>query len=107
MVSTVLIRLLVVRRVNANPRADDAEVSANFIGMTPLVNGPVTHLYVSDNKQVKAGDSLFEIDERPYAYALARADSDQHAPVGTHLPCNCSALSRSNALQSTNMKRTA
>jgi multidrug efflux system membrane fusion protein len=82
MIGTVLISLLVVHEVNANPRTDDAEVFANYIGMAPLVNGPVTHLYVSDNQQVKAGDPLFDIDERPYAYALARARSDQQALEG-------------------------
>jgi multidrug efflux system membrane fusion protein len=50
--------------------------------MAPVVNGPVTHLYVTDNQQVKAGDPLFDIDQRPYAYALARARSDQHALEG-------------------------
>src|SRR5215469_9318809 len=78
-VCSVLVALLVVRVVNANPRTDDAEVFANFIGMAPLVNGPVTHLYVADNQLVKAGDPLFDIDDRPYAYALARAHSDQDA----------------------------
>jgi multidrug efflux system membrane fusion protein len=73
---------LVVHQVNANPRTYDAEVFANYIGMAPLVNGPVTHLYVADNQLVKAGDPLFDIDERPYAYALARARSDQHALEG-------------------------
>src|SRR5580692_3661948 len=82
MIGTVVIALLVVHQVNANPRTDDAEVFANFIGMAPLVNGPVTHLYVTDNQQVKAGDPLFDIDQRPYAYALARARSDQHALEG-------------------------
>ena len=82
MVCAVVVALLVIQRVNANPRTDDAEVFANFIGMAPLVNGPVTHLYVSDNPQVKAGDPLFDIDERPYAYALARARSDQAALQG-------------------------
>lgn len=82
MICTAVIALLVVRRVNANPRTDDAEVFANFIGMAPLVNGPITHLYVADNELVKAGDPLFDIDERPYAYALARAHSDQHALEG-------------------------
>ena len=82
MVCAVLVALLVIHRVNANPRTDDAEVFANFIGMAPLVNGPVMHLYVSDNQQVKAGDPLFDIDERPYAYALARARSDQAALQG-------------------------
>jgi membrane fusion protein, multidrug efflux system len=82
MACTVVLALLVVHQVNANPRTDDAEVFANFIGMAPLVNGPVMHLYVSDNQQVKAGDPLFDIDERPYAYALARTRSDQHALEG-------------------------
>src|SRR5215469_16342672 len=81
-VCTAVIALLVVRQVDANPRTDDAEVFANFIGMAPLVNGPVTHLYVSDNQLVKAGDPLFDIDDRPYAYALARAHSDQDALHG-------------------------
>ena len=82
MIGTVVIALLVTYQVNANPRTDDAEVFANFIGMAPLVNGPVTHLYVSDNQFVKAGDPLFDIDQRPYAYALARARSDQNALEG-------------------------
>src|ERR1700746_963643 len=81
-VCTAVIALLVVREVDANPRTDDAEVFANFIGMAPLGNGPVTHLYVSDNQQVKAGDPMFDIDERPYAYALARAHSDARALEG-------------------------
>src|SRR5579863_9507016 len=82
MASTAIVALLVIRQVNADPRTDDAEVFANFIGMAPLVNGPVTHLYVADNQLVKAGDPLFDIDQRPYAYALARARSDQHALEG-------------------------
>src|ERR1700744_3788894 len=82
MVSTAIVALLMILQVNANPRTDDAEVFANFIGMAPLVNGPVTHLYVSDNQLVKAGHPLFDIDPRPYAYALARARSDQKALQG-------------------------
>ncbi len=74
--------LLVVRQVTVNPRTDDAEVFANFIGMAPLVNGPVTRLYVVDNQFVKQGSPLFDIDERPYAYALAHAKSDQRALQG-------------------------
>ena len=74
--------LLVIRQIIAYPRTDDAEVFANYIGMAPLVNGPVMHLYVSDNELVKAGAPLFEIDDRPYAYALAHARSDQRALEG-------------------------
>lgn len=82
MICTGIVALLVVHQVDANPRTDDAEVFANFIGMAPLVNGPVMHLYVADNQLVKAGDPLFDIDARPYTYALERARSDQHALQG-------------------------
>jgi membrane fusion protein, multidrug efflux system len=82
MASTAIVALLVIHQVNANPRTDDAEVFANFIGMAPLVSGPVTHLYVADNQLVKAGAPLFDIDDRPYAYALARAQSDQASLQG-------------------------
>ena len=74
--------LLALHQVTANPRTDDAEVFANYIGIAPLVNGPITHLYVSDNQLVKPGDPLFDIDDRPYAYALAHAKSDQEALKG-------------------------
>jgi multidrug efflux system membrane fusion protein len=82
MALTLIISLLVVHQVNTNPRTDDAEVFANFIGIAPLVNGPVMRLYVADNQLVKAGDPLFDIDVRPYAYALAHAQSDQVALEG-------------------------
>lgn len=82
LVATAITGLLVVRDVTLSPRTDDAEVFANFIGIAPLVNGPITHLYVADNQLVKQGDLLFEIDPRPYAYALARAKSDQQALHG-------------------------
>ncbi|HVJ09494.1 MAG TPA: biotin/lipoyl-binding protein [Acidisarcina sp.] len=67
--------LLVVLQTTENPRTDDAEVFANFIGIAPVVNGPIMKLNVADNQAVKQGDLLFEIDSRPYAYALASAKS--------------------------------
>ncbi len=39
-------------------------------------------LNVADNQQVKQGDLLFDIDERPYAYALEHARSEQAALEG-------------------------
>lgn len=69
--------LLVVRQIIDNPRTDDAEVFANFIGMAPVVNGPIMHLYVADNQSVKQGQLMVDIDERPYAYALKMAESEQ------------------------------
>jgi len=60
-----------------HPQTDDAEIFANYIGVAPVVEGPILQLNVADNQQVKQGDLLFEIDDRPYRYALDRAFSDQ------------------------------
>lgn len=64
------------------PRTDDAEVFANFIGIAPQVEGPIIHLNVKDNQFVKQGDLLYEIDPRPYEYALERDISEQAALEG-------------------------
>src|SRR6202021_1920701 len=67
---------------NYYPRTDDAEVFANFIGIAPQVEGPITRLNVRDNQFVKQGELLFTIDERPYRYALENALSEQSALEG-------------------------
>jgi multidrug efflux system membrane fusion protein len=46
------------------------------------VEGPILRLNVRDNDFVKQGDLLFEIDARPYQYALEKAISDQAALEG-------------------------
>jgi multidrug efflux system membrane fusion protein len=73
----VITGLLVIRTTTENPRTDDAEVFANFIGVAPVVNGPIVQLNVADNQRVKQGDLLFDIDERPYIYALGLAKSER------------------------------
>jgi membrane fusion protein, multidrug efflux system len=75
--TAVALGLAVLYRANQHPRTDDAEIFANFIGISPQVEGPIVHLNVQDNQFVKKGDLLFEIDERPYRYALEKALSDQ------------------------------
>ena len=77
-----IVVLIAVGRAVENPRTDDAEVFANFIGMAPQVDGPIMQLPVRDNQYVKAGDLLFVVDERPYRYALERALSQQAALEG-------------------------
>jgi multidrug efflux system membrane fusion protein len=69
-------------RANHYPRTDDAAVFANFIGIAPQVDGPVIRLNVRDNQFVKKGELLYEIDERPYQYALERTISEQGALEG-------------------------
>jgi multidrug efflux system membrane fusion protein len=78
MVLLAIIGLIAVYSVTIrHPQTDDAEIFANYIGIAPVVEGPILHLNVADNQQVKRGDLLFEIDDRPYKYALDRAVSEQ------------------------------
>jgi membrane fusion protein, multidrug efflux system len=81
-ISAVILGVIVLYRTNYYPRTDDAQVFANFIGIAPQVEGPLVRLNVQDNQFVKRGELLFEIDERPYAYALERAISEQAALEG-------------------------
>jgi len=64
---------LVLREVVLYPRTDDAEVTANFIGIAPVVEGPVVELPIHDNDFVEKGSLLYKIDDRPYLYALQSA----------------------------------
>lgn len=73
----VVTLLLAIYETNANPRTDDANVWANYIEIAPEVAGRVIHLPVKDNQFVKRGDLLYEIDPRPYEYALQQALADQ------------------------------
>ena len=78
----IVLGLVVLYRGSANPRTDDATVFANFIGIAPQVDGPVVRLNVADNQFVTKGTLLYEIDERPYQYALETALSAQAALEG-------------------------
>lgn len=80
--AAVVLGVIVLYHVNYHPRTDDAEVSANFIGIAPQVEGLLIRLNVVDNQLVKKGDLLYEIDERPYQYALERVISEQAALEG-------------------------
>jgi multidrug efflux system membrane fusion protein len=81
-VAAVGLGLVALYRTNYHPRTDDAEVFANFIGIAPQVDGPLMRLNVRDNQFVKKGELLFEIDERPYQYALENALSEQASLEG-------------------------
>src|ERR1700730_18257541 len=78
----VVLGLVVLFEANRQPRTDDAEVTANFIGIAPQVEGPIVRLNVRDNQFVKQGELLFEIDDRPYQYGLENARSEQAALAG-------------------------
>ena len=76
-IGALALGIIAVHRSSYYPRTDDAEILANFIGIAPQVEGPILRLNVHDNQFVKQGDLLFEIDDRPYRYALDRAISEQ------------------------------
>jgi membrane fusion protein, multidrug efflux system len=76
-IGALALGLIVLYQVHRHPRTDDCEIFANFIGIAPQVEGPILHLNVHDNQFVKKGDLLYEIDDRPYRYALERAISEQ------------------------------
>jgi multidrug efflux system membrane fusion protein len=76
-ISAIVLGLVILIQTKFNPRTDDCEIFANFIGIAPQVEGPIVHLNVHDNQFVKKGVLLFEIDARPYRYALEKAISEQ------------------------------
>lgn len=80
--AAALLGLAALYQTHQYPRTDDAEVFANFIGIAPQVEGPILRLNVHDNQFVKQGELLYEIDPRPYEYALERAISEQAALEG-------------------------
>jgi len=81
-ITAVVLGLVVLHFTNRHPRTEDAEIFANFIGIAPQVDGPLIRLKVHDNQFVKKGELLYEIDERPYQYALENAISEQAALEG-------------------------
>ena len=49
---------------------DDAFIEGHVITVAPRVSGPVLHLNIEDNQEVKKGDFLLEIDPKDYEAKL-------------------------------------
>lgn len=90
--------LICVRETTRYPRTDDAEVFANFIGIAPQVDGPITQLAVQDNAFIEQGKLLFEIDPRPYEYALEKSRSDRNVLEGQIVDQNRTIASQVSAV---------
>lgn len=54
---------------------DDAQVSADIVPVIPRIAGYVTDVRVSDNQQVKKGDTLLILDNRDYIIKVEQADA--------------------------------
>ncbi len=57
----------------SHEETDDAQVEANMSAIIPHVGGYVNQIFVEDNAIVKAGDTLFTIDQRDYLVQLEQA----------------------------------
>ncbi|QHN03201.1 biotin/lipoyl-binding protein [Granulicella sp. WH15] len=76
-VLALVLLTLSIFQVDSHPRTDDATVRANSIAFASEVEGRLVSLPVKDNQVVHKGDVLFEIDPRPFEYALAQTKADQ------------------------------
>ena len=71
--------VLVVFRLDARPRTDDAYLDADVIHLAPDVSGRIVSLNIRNNQSVKAGDVLFVIDQEPYQFKLDAAKAQTRA----------------------------
>ena len=57
-----------------HPTTDDAVLKANFVWMSSQVEGQVSGITVKPNEFVHAGQTLFQIDPRPFQERLTKAE---------------------------------
>jgi multidrug efflux system membrane fusion protein len=70
---------LVVFRLDARPRTDDAFLEADVVHFAPDISGRIVTLNVRSNQSVHAGDVLFVIDQQPYDLKLKAARAQTRA----------------------------
>jgi membrane fusion protein (multidrug efflux system) len=58
---------------------DDAFIEGHVTIISPRVSGPVVHLLVRDNQEVKKGDELLDVDPGDYETKMAQARADLDA----------------------------
>src|SRR5262249_1398964 len=54
---------------------DNAYVQADTVGISADISGMVQRVVVTDNQKVSRGDVLFELDPKPFRFALTRAEA--------------------------------
>ena len=57
------------------PYASGASITAQVTQIAPRVAGPVQHLLIADNAEVKAGQPLFQIDDSTFKMDVAQAQA--------------------------------
>ena len=71
--------VVVLRRLDALPRTDDAIITANTIHVVPEVTGRIATLNVKDDATVHKGDVLYTIESERYELNLAAARAQVQA----------------------------
>jgi multidrug resistance efflux pump len=63
------------------PWTRDGQVRGNIVGIAPRVSGPIIHVAVRDNQQLRKGDLLFDIDPADFQakvdIAVAQVQNDE------------------------------
>lgn len=57
------------------PITGDAYIQAYVTRIAPRISGVVSAVHIKDNQRVAAGQPLFEVDDRPYAYAAEQLEA--------------------------------
>lgn len=73
---TVLIFILSILSDRHTPHTDQARVKGLVLPVAPMVSGYVTRVNVGLHSNVRAGDTLFVIDPKPYEIAVKMAESN-------------------------------
>ncbi|MGA3130062.1 MAG: HlyD family secretion protein [Terracidiphilus sp.] len=74
-VVAVLIALGVWWRSTYSEDTDDAQVNGHLIQVSARISGQVLKVFVDENKVVKAGDPIAELDPRDYQVAVENAEA--------------------------------
>jgi len=71
----LIIALIVYATGGGTVSTDDAYVEADTVGVSADVSGIVAQVYVKENQHVTRGQVLYALGDRPYRYALDRANA--------------------------------
>ena len=56
--------------------SENAYVKTDIVNISPVIDGRIIRVLVTDNQIVEAGELLFEIDPEPYGIALTAAEAE-------------------------------
>ena len=59
-----------------HPSTQNAYINANYVWLSPQVDGEIAEVFVRDNQFVKSGDKLFQIDPSLYEAQLKAAEAN-------------------------------